>query len=110
MYNGHYGYTNAFYQYYPYDSYPLVMDSRNMDMSRGIRPQQSQQPQQCQCDGSEALCVSVPVPLTVVLFGTKLQVELECLKITSEQDITPALQKLVRSLGGLLGGSGSTSS
>ncbi|EEK53412.1 hypothetical protein bcere0004_52660 [Bacillus cereus BGSC 6E1] len=105
-------------------------------MSRGGRPQQwqqfqpqqqqqqpqqqqqqqqqsQQQPQQqykCQCDGKEALCVSIPVPITVVLLGTKLQVELPCIRITSEEDITPVLKKLIKSLGGLIGGAGNTSS
>ncbi|MFD4853644.1 hypothetical protein ACFVV6_11940 [Bacillus mycoides] len=131
MNNGHYEYTNSFHQSYPNQPYPFVMDSRNIDMSRGGRPQQpqqwqqqqpqqqpqqwqQQQPQQqqykCQCDGKEALCVSIPVPITVVLLGTKLQVELPCIRITSEEDITPVLKKLIKSLGGLLGGSGSTSS
>ncbi|GLV61726.1 hypothetical protein Bmyc01_03960 [Bacillus mycoides] len=136
MNNGHYEYKNSFHQYYPNESYPFVMDNRNIDMSRGVRPQQwqqwqqpqqqqqqpqpqQQQPQQqqqqqqqykCQCDGKEALCVSIPVPITVVLLGTKLQVELPCIRITSEEDITPVLKKLIKSLGGLLGGSGSTSS
>ncbi|PFQ61328.1 hypothetical protein COK21_27480 [Bacillus cereus] len=144
MNNGHYEHKNSFHQYYPNESYPFVMDSRNMDMNRGGRPQQWQQPQQqppqqwqqpqqqqqqqwqqpqqqqpqqqqsqqnkCQCDGNEALCVSIPVPITVVLLGTKLQVELPCIRITSEEDITPVLKKLIKSLGGLLGGSGSTSS
>jgi len=122
MNNGHYEYKNSFHQYYPNESYPFVMDSRNIDMSRGVRPQQwqpqqqqpQQQPQQqqykCQCDGKEALCVSIPVPITVVLLGTKLQVELPCIRITTEEDITPVLKKLIKSLGGLLGGSGSNSS
>ncbi|EJQ03176.1 hypothetical protein IE3_05547 [Bacillus cereus BAG3X2-1] len=142
MNNGHYEHKNSFHQYYPNESYPFVMDSRNIDMNRGGRPQQWQQPQQqppqqqwqqpqqqqpqqqqwqqpqqqqsqqnkCQCDGNEALCVSIPVPITVVLLGTKLQVELPCIRITSEEDITPVLKKLIKSLGGLLGGSGSTSS
>ncbi|TBX78429.1 hypothetical protein E0M25_10090 [Bacillus mycoides] len=127
MNNGHYEYKNSFHQYYPNESYPFVMNNRNIDMSRGVRPQQwqqlqqwqqQQQPQQpqqqqqykCQCDGNEALCVSIPVPITVVLLGTKLQVELPCIRITSEEDITPVLKKLIKSLGGLLGGSGSTSS
>ncbi|AXK18589.1 hypothetical protein [Bacillus sp. COPE52] len=136
MNNGHYEYKNSFHQYYPNESYPFVMDNRNIDMSRGVRPQQwqqlqqwqqqqpqqqqpqqqqqqQQQPQQqykCQCDGKEALCVSIPVPITVVLLGTKLQVELPCIRITSEEDITPVLKKLIKSLGGLLGGSGSSSS
>ncbi|MGU3369275.1 hypothetical protein [Bacillus mycoides] len=122
MNNGHYEHKNSFHQYYPNESYPFAMDSRNIDMNRGGRPQQWQQPQQqqqqqqqsqqykCQCDGNEALCVSIPVPITVVLLGTKLQVELPCIRITSEEDITPALKKLIKSLGGLLGGSDSTSS
>ncbi|MFF2343709.1 hypothetical protein [Bacillus mycoides] len=150
MNNGHYEYENSFHQYYPNKSYPFVMDNRNIDMSRGVRPQQwqqlqqwqqqqqpqqqqqqqqqpqqqqqqqqpQQQPQQqqqsqqykCQCDGKEALCVSIPVPITVVLLGTKLQVELPCIRITSDEDITPVLKKLIKSLGGLLGGAGSTSS
>lgn len=130
MNNGHYEYKNSFHQYYPNESYPFVMDNRNIDMSRGVRPQQWQQLQQwqqqqppqqqqqqqqqqqykCQCDGKEALCVSIPVPITVVLLGTKLQVELPCIRITSEEDIKPVLKKLIKSLGGLLGGSGSTSS
>ncbi|WP_259417624.1 hypothetical protein [Bacillus toyonensis] len=127
MNNGHYEYKNSFHQYYPNEPYPFVMDNRNIDMSRGVRPQQwqqlqqwqqqqqqpQQQPQQqykCQCDGKEALCVSIPVPITVVLLGTKLQVELPCIRITSEEDITPVLKKLIKSLGGLLGGSGSSSS
>ncbi|MGG0235172.1 hypothetical protein [Bacillus tropicus] len=122
MNNGHYEYNNSFHQYYPNESYPFVMDNRNIDMSRGGRPQQWQQfqPQQqqqqqqqqykCQCDGKEALCVSIPVPITVVLLGTKLQVELPCIRITSEEDITPVLKKLIKSLGGLLGGAGNTSS
>ncbi|PEE14423.1 hypothetical protein CON53_30130, partial [Bacillus cereus] len=100
MNNGHYEHKNSFHQYYPNESYPFVMDSRNIDMNRGGRPQQWQQPQQqppqqqwqqpqqqqpqqqqsqqnkCQCDGNEALCVSIPVPIPVVLLGTKLQVEL----------------------------------
>ncbi|WP_001059002.1 MULTISPECIES: hypothetical protein [Bacillus] len=136
MNNGHYEYNNSFHQYYPNESYPFVMDNRNIDMSRGGRPQQwqqfqpqqqqqqpqqqqqqqqqsQQQPQQqykCQCDGKEALCVSIPVPITVVLLGTKLQVELPCIRITSEEDITPVLKKLIKSLGGLIGGAGNTSS
>ena len=130
MNNGHYEYNNSFHQYYPNESYPFVMDNRNIDMSRGGRPQQweqfqpqpepqprqqrqeRQQEQQykCQCDGKEALCVSIPVPITVVLLGTKLQVELPCIRITSEEDITPVLKKLIKSLGGLLGGAGNTSS
>ncbi|PHB56990.1 hypothetical protein [Bacillus toyonensis] len=136
MNNGHYEYKNSFHQYYPNEPYPFVMDNRNIDMSRGVRPQQwqqlqpqqqqqqqQQQPQQqqqqpqpqqqqykCQCDGKEALCVSIPVPIPVVLLGTKLQVELPCIRITSEEDITPVLKKLIKSLGGLLGGSGSSSS
>ncbi|WP_144467765.1 hypothetical protein [Bacillus toyonensis] len=129
MNNGHYEYKNSFHQYYPNESYPFVMDNRNIDMSRGVRPQQWQQLQQwqqqqqqqpqpqqqqpqykCQCDGKEALCVSIPVPITVALLGTKLQVELPCIRITSEEDITPVLKKLIKSLGGLLGGSGGTSS
>ncbi|MES5919393.1 hypothetical protein QCI44_15270 [Bacillus cereus group sp. RP37] len=135
MNNGHYEYENSFHPYYPNESYRFVMDNRNIDMSRGIRPQQwqhqqqhqqhqqqqpqqqqQQQPQQqsqqykCKCDGKEALCVSIPVPITVVLLGTKLQVELPCIRITSEEDIKPILKKLIKSLGGLLGGSGSTSS
>ncbi|MCU5556963.1 hypothetical protein OCB15_29350 [Bacillus cereus] len=122
MNNGHYEYNNSFHQYYPNESYPFVMDNRNIDMSRGERPQQWQQLQQfqqqqqqqqqhkCQCDGKEALCVSIPVPITVVLLGTKLQVELPCIRITSEEDITPVLKKLIKSLGGLLGGAGNTSS
>ena len=35
VYNSPYGYTNSFHQSYPLDSYPFVMDSRNIDMSRG---------------------------------------------------------------------------
>jgi hypothetical protein len=39
------------------------------------------------CVGDEILCISIPCPITIVLLGIQLQVELPCLRITSPDEL-----------------------
>jgi hypothetical protein len=68
-----------------------------------------QQPEQCPagcCQGTEILCISIPCPITIVLLGLTLTLELPCVRLTSPNlltpsDITDILQSLINLLGAL---------
>ncbi|RST72018.1 hypothetical protein D4T97_017305 [Siminovitchia acidinfaciens] len=61
------------------------------------------------CDGTEILCVSIPCPVTVVLLGLQLQLELPCIRLTSPGSLTAEqLQQLLAILTGIIGGLGSS--
>lgn len=69
--------------------------------------QQAECPEGC-CDGSEILCVSIPCPVTVVLLGLQLQLELPCIRLTSPDELTAEqIQQLLALLSGIIGGLGS---
>lgn len=59
------------------------------------------------CDGTEILCVSIPCPVTVVVLGLTLDLELPCVRLTSAEPLSPAqvsalLQALISLLNGLI--------
>lgn len=59
------------------------------------------------CTGSEILCVTIPSPVTIVLLGTRLQLELPCLRLTSAQDLTSEqITALLNLLAAIIGGIG----
>ena len=61
------------------------------------------------CVGDEILCVGIPCPIDIVLLGISLQIELPCLRITSDQDLTDVqVQQLVGVLEGILANLGGT--
>ncbi|EZP76791.1 hypothetical protein H839_09353 [Parageobacillus genomosp. 1] len=69
--------------------------------------QQTQQQPQCPegcCQGDEILCISIPCPITIVLLGLELQLELPCIRLTSPDNLTPTqAQQILASLTNLLG-------
>jgi hypothetical protein len=40
------------------------------------------------CTGEEILCISVPTPVSLGLFGRRLTLELPCLRLSSEMNLT----------------------
>lgn len=75
-------------------------------MEENIMQQQPECPEGC-CDGSEILCVSIPCPVTVVLLGLELQLELPCIRLTSPGGLTTEeVQQLLTILTGIIGGLG----
>lgn len=69
-------------------------------------PQENQCPDGC-CTGNEILCVSIPCPISIVLLGLQLQLELPCIRLTSQDNLTPAqVQQLLGFLSNLLGNLG----
>lgn len=40
------------------------------------------------CSGNEILCISIPEPITIVILGNTLRLELPCLRLTSEDPLT----------------------
>lgn len=92
----------------------------SLDMMCNVQPQQtcaqctqSQQPEQAQqacpagcCKGNEILCISIPCPVSIVLLGIDLTLELPCVRLTSKTPLTAAqinniIQTLTRILGSL---------
>ncbi|MFC4321265.1 hypothetical protein [Litchfieldia salsa] len=68
--------------------------------------QQNQCPEGC-CEGNELLCVSIPCPITIVLLGLELQLELPCIRLTSQDNLTPdQVQQLLGFLSNLIGNLG----
>ena len=64
-------------------------------------------PEGC-CTGNELLCISIPCPITIVLLGLTLQLELPCVKLTSQDILTGAqISQLTQVLSGILGSLGS---
>ncbi len=67
-------------------------------------------PEGC-CEGNEILCVSIPCPITIVLLGLQLQLELPCIRLTSQSPLSTeqvnqllgVLTNLLGNLGGSLG-------
>lgn len=57
------------------------------------------------CTGTEILCVSIPCPVTIVLLGLRLRLELPCVRLTSESPLTGAqVDQLLGTVRSLLGG------
>ncbi|MGP4107906.1 hypothetical protein [Virgibacillus sp. L01] len=72
----------------------------------GNNQQQPECPEGC-CQGDELLCVSIPCPVTIVLLGLELQLELPCIRLTSEDNLTPdQAQQILDFLSNLLGNLG----
>lgn len=72
-----------------------------------------QQPTQCPegcCTGDEILCVSIPCPISIVLLGIDLQLELPCLRLSTQSSnlTTDQTQQLLSVFTNLLGNLGST--
>lgn len=40
------------------------------------------------CKGNELLCISIPEPITIVVLGNTLRLELPCLRLTSEDSLS----------------------
>ena len=60
-------------------------------------------PEGC-CTGNEILCISIPCPVTIVLLGLKLTLELPCIRLTSQTPLTPSqVQQILQVLSNLLG-------
>lgn len=55
----------------------------------GVVQQQPNQPcpEGC-CTGNEILCISIPCPVSIVLLGIDLTLELPCVRLTSTQPLT----------------------
>lgn len=69
--------------------------------------QQPQCPEPC-CGPTDILCVSIPCPIQIVLLGIPLTVELPCIRIFSDGQLTPAqVQQILAALQNLLGSLGS---
>ncbi len=69
---------------------------------------QQQPPPQCPegcCTGTEILCISIPCPVTIVLLGITLTLNLPCLSLSSPNPLTGAqTDQLLGALRGVLGG------
>jgi hypothetical protein len=80
------------------------------DKTKHDAPQQTQHQPQCPegcCQGDEILCISIPCPITIVLLGLELQLELPCIRLTSPDNLTPTqTQQILASLTNLLGNLG----
>lgn len=73
---------------------------------------EAQQQQQCPpgcCTGTEILCISIPCPITIVLLGLQLNLELPCIRLTSGSQMSGAqVQQILGVLSGLLSGLGTS--
>lgn len=77
----------------------------------GHQPGQPQCPPGC-CIGNEILCISVPCPIQIVLLGIQLNLQLDCIRLTSQTPLSGAqadqilalLTNLLGTLGGVVGG------
>ena len=73
------------------------------------QPPQSQCPEGC-CTGDEILCISIPCPISIVLLGLDLQLELPCIRLSTVNGLSAAqTQQLLGVLANLLGALGSIS-
>lgn len=62
------------------------------------------------CNGTEILCIAIPCPVTIVLLGIELTLQLPCLRLTSTTTLTGAqaaqllalLAQLIAAIGGLI--------
>ena len=69
--------------------------------------EQNQCPDGC-CTGNEILCVSIPCPINIVLLGLDLQLELPCIRLTSQDNLSSdQINQLLQVLTNLLGNLGS---
>ncbi|KNF08799.1 hypothetical protein CLPU_5c01060 [Gottschalkia purinilytica] len=62
-------------------------------------------PEGC-CTGDEILCISIPCPITIVLLGLELTLELPCIRLTSGSPLSASqtdaiLQQLTKVIGSL---------
>lgn len=56
------------------------------------------------CTGDEILCVGIPCPIDIVLLGLELTVELPCIRVSSNGELTDdQIQRLIGVLEGVLG-------
>ncbi|MGO4886195.1 hypothetical protein ACJ2A9_00425 [Anaerobacillus sp. MEB173] len=63
-------------------------------------------PESC-CMGDEILCIGIPCPIDIVLLGIELQLELPCVRLSSQGDLTEAqVQRLLGVLQRILGALG----
>lgn len=61
-------------------------------------------PEGC-CTGEEILCISIPCPVQIVILGLELELNIPCISLGANQDLTDAqLQQILELLRGLLGG------
>ncbi|MTI47301.1 hypothetical protein [Sporosalibacterium faouarense] len=55
------------------------------------------------CKGDELLCIAIPVPITVVILGFELNVDIPCIRITAPDDMSSdQANDLMNSLNGIL--------
>ncbi|RHW41551.1 hypothetical protein D1B31_07460 [Neobacillus notoginsengisoli] len=73
------------------------------------QPPQNECPEGC-CTGDEILCISIPCPISIVLLGLDLQLELPCIRLSSVNGLTAGqTQQVLAVLANLLGALGSIS-
>ncbi|CEG25636.1 hypothetical protein [Bacillus sp. B-jedd] len=73
------------------------------------QPPQTQCPEGC-CTGDEILCISIPCPISIVLLGLDLQLELPCIRLSTVNGLTAGqTQQILGVLANLLGALGSIS-
>jgi hypothetical protein len=71
-----------------------------------VRQGPNQCPEGC-CEGTEILCVSIPCPITIVLLGLTLTLELPCIRLTSEDNLTTGqANQIIQLLTNILGNLG----
>jgi hypothetical protein len=75
---------------------------------KAVVAQQQQCPEGC-CQGNEILCLSIPCPVSIVLLGINLQLELPCLRLTSTSPLTAAqTNQLLRVVSNVIGSLGTS--
>lgn len=74
-----------------------------------VEPQQQPQcPPGC-CTGNEILCISIPCPVSIVLLGIDLTLELPCVRLTSTTPLSSAqVSQLIQAITGILGSLGTS--
>ena len=76
--------------------------------NKNIQPQQETCPPGC-CTGDEILCISIPCPISIVLLGLNLRLELPCIRLTSNTPLTSEqTNQLIQTLTGILGSLGTS--
>jgi hypothetical protein len=83
-----------------------------------MAPQANQNQNQCPtgcCTGNEILCISIPCPVSIVLLGIDLTLEIPCIRLASGSPLTGAqieqtlqvLQTMISSVSGAVAGTAS---
>lgn len=71
-----------------------------------VQPNQNTCPAGC-CTGDEILCISIPCPISIVLLGIDLTLELPCVRLTSTSPLTATqTNQLVQAVTKILGSLG----